>query len=91
MTNLVTQSQLNYVIGEEELPLFGEKSTKGPLLVMNLLGHWIQQNATEQRSIAFHCDNCGGQNKNNFLMHFMMFLILIGIPSYFFINSYRKI
>ena len=49
---------------------------KGSNLVINLLHHFFGQHSLMERSVNLHCDNCTGQNKNNFLLWYMLWRVM---------------
>ena len=44
-----------------------------------MLHHFLAVHSLGERRVHFHCDNCLGQNKNRFLMYYMMYRILCGL------------
>jgi hypothetical protein len=61
--------------------LYSDEDTgKGPDEVSSLLW-WFLENSTirKSRNLIFWADNCGGQNKNNTIVHLMHYLVRIGM------------
>ena len=52
---------------------------KGGNTVVSMLHHFLAVHSLGERRVHFHCDNCSGQNKNRFLMYYMMYWILCGL------------
>ena len=44
-----------------------------------MLHHFFAFHGLSEKSVHLHCDNCCGQNKNRFLMFYMMYRILCGL------------
>ena len=44
-----------------------------------MLHHFLAVHGLVEKRVHFHCDNCSGQNKNRFLMFYMMYRILCGL------------
>ena len=44
-----------------------------------MLHHFLSVHDLGERRVHFHCDNCAGQNKNKFLMFYMMYRVLCGL------------
>jgi hypothetical protein len=68
------QQQYNYLYDEGE-------GGKGANSVISLLFHFLCHRAHEAAAIVihFHADNCSGQNKNNLVMQFFVFLASLGV------------
>ena len=49
---------------------------KGSNLVINLLHHFFGQHSLMEASVNLHCDNCSGQNKNRFLIWYMLWRVI---------------
>ena len=54
--------QVNYLIDE------GMASGKGSNAVISYLHHFFDEYAVGETDVDLHCDNCSGQNKNNFVV-----------------------
>ena len=52
---------------------------KGGNTIISMLDHFLRVYGFGERRVHFHCDNCCGQNKNRFLMFYMMYWILCGL------------
>lgn len=57
--------QVNYLIDEKDL------TGKGANETISYLEHYFKEFAIKSQKINLHCDNCRGQNKNNYLMHYL--------------------
>ena len=64
--------QVNYLIDE------GMSSSKGSNAVISYLNHFFQSYALGEQHVQLHCDNCSGQNKNNYVMWYFMWRTLHG-------------
>lgn len=75
-TDRGTNIQLNYLIGEDELP---KGTSKGSNTTLNMVYHSLNrlaQGGIDKLQIT--CDNCGAQNKNNLSLWFWCWLVMIG-------------
>jgi hypothetical protein len=66
--------QYNYLYDEGE-------GAKGANYVISLLFHFLRHRTPEAAAIVMHlhADNCSGQNKNNLVMQFFVFLASLGL------------
>ena len=64
--------QVNYLIDEEEV------IGKGANATVSLPHHYLCAHAQQEDHLLLHADNCIGQNKNNCLIHYLLYLILVG-------------
>lgn len=68
--------QLNFIIGENELPI---GVAKGANTTLNMVYFSLQKFAlNEKKHLNITCDNCSGQNKNNLSLWFWSWLIMLG-------------
>ena len=65
--------QVNYLIDEAD---FLEKNAN---TVISLLDHFFSNYALGEMSAYLTADNCVGQNKNNALIHYLMYRVLSGL------------
>ena len=65
--------QVNYLIDE------ACNTGKGGNTIISMLHHFLAVHGFGERKVHFHCDNCCGQNKNRFLMYYLMYRILSGL------------
>ncbi|CAG8722437.1 3970_t:CDS:2, partial [Rhizophagus irregularis] len=65
---------INYVIDEGEMADDG-KQGKGANCTLSLVLHAIQKYNRGEKKLIVACDNCVGQNKNNFTLFFYSWLI----------------
>ena len=70
--------QTNYVIDEGEMPNDG-KQGKGVNCTISLVWHAIQKYNHGEKKLVITCDNCVGQNKNNYSLFFYSWLIDRGL------------
>ena len=75
--------QLNYTIGEDELP---EGTSKGANTTLNMVFDFLQKNHHGEKNLYVTCDNCSGQNKNNLSLWFWSWLIMLGWYENIYIN-----
>ncbi|PKK70580.1 hypothetical protein RhiirC2_866099 [Rhizophagus irregularis] len=70
--------QTNYVIDEGEMPDDG-KLGKGVNCTISLVWHAIKKYNCGEKKLIITCDNCVGQNKNNYFLFFYSWLIDRGV------------
>ncbi len=56
------QKQVNFLIDE------GMSSSKGSNEVISYMHHFFSNFGVGETDVDLHCDNCSGQNKNNFML-----------------------
>ncbi len=64
--------QVNYLIDEADFP------GKGADTVISLLAHFFDNYGLGEDHAMLTADNCVGQNKNNALMHYLMYRVMTG-------------
>ena len=72
--------QINYLIDE------GVACGKGSNSVISYLHHFFAQYGLGETSVNLHCDNCSGQNKNNFMLWYCAWRIQQGLHKQITIN-----
>ncbi|GES98234.1 hypothetical protein GLOIN_2v1484099 [Rhizophagus clarus] len=72
--NFPHTEQTNYIIDEAEMPDDG-KQGKGVNCTLSLVRHAILKYNHGEKKLVVTCDNCVGQNKNNFSLFFYSWLI----------------
>ncbi|CAG8746619.1 11679_t:CDS:1, partial [Ambispora leptoticha] len=72
--NYPNTQQINYIIDEAEMPDDG-KQGKGVNCTLSLVWHAIQKYNRGEKKLIVTCDNCVGQNKNNYSLFFYSWLI----------------
>ncbi|RIA93443.1 hypothetical protein C1645_819411 [Glomus cerebriforme] len=72
--NFPHTEQTNYIIDEAELPDEG-KQGKGVNCILSLVWHAIHKYNYGEKKLVIVCDNCVGQNKNNYSLFFYSWLI----------------
>lgn len=72
--NFPHTEQTNYIIDEGEMPNDG-KQGKGVNCTLSLVLHAIQKYNRGEKKLVITCDNCVGQNKNNYSLFFYSWLI----------------
>jgi hypothetical protein len=76
--NFPHTEQTNYIIDEAEMPDDG-KQGKGVNCTLSLVWHAILKYNCGEKKLVITCDNCVGQNKNNFSLFFYSWLIDRGL------------
>ncbi|PKC73669.1 hypothetical protein RhiirA1_437444 [Rhizophagus irregularis] len=76
--NFPHTEQTNYVIDEGEMPDDG-KLGKGVNCTISLVWHAIKKYNCGEKKLIITCDNCVGQNKNNYFLFFYSWLIDRGV------------
>lgn len=64
--------QTNYLIDEHQSIGADGSRTHGPNSVISMLHHYLTNNTYGEKSMILNADNCGGQNKNKTMMHYLM-------------------
>ena len=52
---------------------------KGSNIIISMLHHFLKTHGFGETSVHFHADNCSGQNKNRYLMSYLMWRVLTGL------------
>ena len=68
----VTQ-QVNYLVDE------GVSISKGSNSVISFLHHFFSQFGLGENVVHLHCDNCSGQNKNKYVMWYLLWRCMHGL------------
>jgi len=63
-------SQVNYLIDEAHC------TSKGSAAVISYLHHFFNNYGLGEEEVDLHCDNCCGQNKNNYVLAYLMWRVL---------------
>lgn len=66
-----TKKQHNYLIDENESIGANGAKTHGPNSVLSMLHHYFETHGLHEAKCHLHCDNCVGQNKNNYVMGYL--------------------
>ena len=64
--------QINYLIE-------GMASSKGSIMVISLLDHFLEKFGLGEKDVDLHCDNCSGQNKNKFMLWYLAWRVVRGL------------
>ncbi len=67
--------QRTYVLPEGHWPGY-MKAQKGANSIASMVWHSLGQSNNQYTTLHYNCDNCGGQNKNRFMMWFFAWLVL---------------
>ncbi|XP_062610795.1 uncharacterized protein LOC134272593 [Saccostrea cucullata] len=65
--------QVFYLIDE------AENTGKGANSVISMVQHFFQYHGYGEKTAAIHFDNCSGQNKNNFVLWYALWRVLVGL------------
>ena len=65
--------QVNYLIDESHC------SGKGSNAVISYLHHYFEHYSLGAKDLDLHCDNCSGQNKNKYMLAYLMWRCLTGL------------
>ena len=68
-----TSTQVNYLIDE------ADTIGKGANATISLVHHYLQAHGHQMKHLHLHADNFVGQNKNNFMVQYLMWRTLAGI------------
>ena len=52
---------------------------KGANSIISMLHHFFEAHGLGESSVHLHADNCAGQNKNRFMMYYLMWRVLTGL------------
>ena len=52
---------------------------KGANSIISMLHHFFEAHGLGESSVHLHADNCTGQNKNRFMMYYLMWRVLTGL------------
>ena len=72
------RKQTNYLIDEDNSIGYNGASTHGPNSVISMLDHYLTKHSLGERKCHFHCDNCVGQNKNNYVLGYLVWHVIKG-------------
>ena len=72
------RKQINYLIDEDNSIGPNGKKTHGPNSVISMLDHYLTKHGLQESKCHFHCDNCVGQNKNNFVIGYLAWRVITG-------------
>lgn len=65
--------QINYLIDEADFP------GKGADTVISILHHFFTCHGLGERHLLLSSDNCTGQNKNNAVLHYLLYRTIVGL------------
>ena len=65
--------QINYLIDE------ACNTGKGSNTIVSLLHHFFEVHGLGEQQVHLHADNCVGQNKNNTMLHYLLWRTLVGL------------
>ena len=52
---------------------------KGANAVVSMLHHFFEAHGLGEKDVHLHADNCGGQNKNNIMVGYLLWRVLTGL------------
>ena len=64
---------MNYLINE------AANTEKGANAVISMLHHFFSTHGLGETTLHLHADNCSGQNKNQFVMQYLVWRVLAGL------------
>ena len=50
---------------------------KGSNAIVSILHHFFEEHGLGEREVHLHADNCVGQNKNNTMIHYLLWRVLV--------------
>ena len=65
--------QINYLIDE------ACDTGKGANTIVSMLHHFFQEHGLGEVDVHLHADNCVGQNKNNSMLHYLIWRVMTGL------------
>ncbi len=65
--------QINYLIDEADF------TSKNSNMVISLLNHFFENHALGEDNALLTADNCAGQNKNNSVLHYLLYRVMNGL------------
>ena len=65
--------QINYLIDE------ASDTGKGANTIVSMLHHFFEHHGMGESHLHLHADNCVGQNKNNTMLHYLMWRVMVGL------------
>ncbi|XP_056003731.1 uncharacterized protein LOC125678765 [Ostrea edulis] len=72
-------SQRNYLIDEDQTIGRDGKNAHGLNTVISILHHHFQNYSMGEKCAVLHCDNCPGQNKNRYVIGYLLWRVMIGL------------
>ena len=70
------RKQINYLIDEDNSIGPNGSQTHGPNSVISMLDHYFSNHALNESDCHLHCDNCVGQNKNNYVTGYLAWRVM---------------
>ena len=64
---------VNYLIDEDDDP--GKRANA----TVSMLDHFLINHGIYETHLSLHADNCVGQNKNNILLHYLLWQVMTGL------------
>eukprot|EP00105_Crassostrea_gigas_P036727 XP_019920875.1 PREDICTED: uncharacterized protein LOC109618083 [Crassostrea gigas] len=71
--------QINYLIDEDQGIGENGAGIKGANGVVSMLHHCLTTYGSGEKSCVIHCDNCAGENKNRYVLGYLMWRTLMGL------------
>ncbi len=65
--------QVNYLIDE------ASGTGKGANSIVSMLHHFFGEHGLGEDNVKLHADNCVGQNKNNTMLHYLIWRVMVGL------------
>lgn len=70
-----TSKQVNYLLDEADVIGKGANAT----ISMHMVHHYLQHHGLKVKVLHLHADNCVGQNKNNFVIQYLVWRTLANL------------
>ncbi|XP_062578888.1 uncharacterized protein LOC134240830 [Saccostrea cucullata] len=71
--------QMNYLIDENQGIGENGAGIKGANGVISMLHHCLTNYGSGEKACVIHCDNCAGENKNRYVLGYLMWRTLLGL------------
>lgn len=72
------KQQVNYLFSESESIGPNGSKAHGPNAVISMIHHYLELHSLHEESCHLHADNCVGQNKNRYVLGYLMWRVLTG-------------
>ena len=76
--------QVNYLIDEVC------DTGKGSNTIVSLLHHFFHHHGLGEREVHLHADNSVGQNKNDTMLHYLLWRVLVGLHTHHIVVGHTK-
>ena len=76
--NDATKKQVNYMFSESESIGPNGAKAHGANAVISMLHHYFEKHSRREETLHLHADNCVGQNKNRYVIGYLLWRVLTG-------------